>query len=212
MTSGLASAVFKDRLAVREGGGHQQVLGARDGDLVEDDVRASEAAPGRGPGFEVAVLLRDDGTHGLQAADVEVDGTAADGASARHGDAGDACAGDERAEDEGAGAHGLHDLVLGDRIGEDGAADVRPMLGASVAEFDLGPHADEQLALGFDVLHLGDVLQDDFVLGEDGGGHAGERGVLRARDFDRAEKRVAAAYYKLVHLLSLRKVGPVSRS
>jgi hypothetical protein len=36
----------------------------------------------------------------------------------------------------------------------------------------------EQLALGLDVADLGDVFEDDLVFGEDGGGHAGERGVF----------------------------------
>ena len=78
------------------------------------------------------------------------------------------------------------------------------MLGAAVAEFDFGAHGDEQLALGFDVVNLGDVFEDDFVLGENGGGHARERGVFGSGNFDRAEKRIAAADYKLVHLSSLR--------
>jgi len=82
-------------------------------------------------------------------------------------------AGDERAEDERAGAHGLDDLVLGDGVGEDGAADAGAVLGAAVAEIDLGAHGGKEAALGLDVADLRDVLQDDLVLGEDGGGHAG---------------------------------------
>ena len=35
------------------------------------------------------------------------------------------------------------------------------MLGASVAEFDLGAHGGQQLALGLDVAHLRNVFQDD---------------------------------------------------
>ena len=193
---GLAGAVFEDGFAVGEDGGHEEVFGAGDGDLVEDDVRAFEAV---GAGFEVAVLLGDGGAHGFEALDVEVDGAAADGAAAGHGDAGDAGARDERAEDERAGAHGLDDLVLGDGVGEDAALDAGAVLGAAVAELDLGAHAGEELALGLDVADLGDVFEDDLVFGEDGGGHAGEGGVFGSGDFDGAEKRVAAAYYKLVH-------------
>ena len=80
------------------------------------------------------------------------------------------------------------------------------MLGAAVAEFDFGAHGGEELALGLDVLDLGDVFEDDLVFGEDGGGHTGERGVLGSGDFDGAEKRVAAADYKLVHRISVRKM------
>jgi len=78
------------------------------------------------------------------------------------------------------------------------------MLGAAIAEFDFGAHALKQLALGFDVADLGNIFEDDFVLGKDGGGHAGKRGVFGSGDLDRAEKRVAAADYKLVHQASLR--------
>ena len=153
------------------------------------------------------MVLGDGGAHGFEALDVEVDGAAADGAAAGHGDAGDAGAGDERAEDERAGAHGLDDLVLGDGVGEDGALDAGAVLGAAVAELDLGAHGDEELALGLDVADLRDVFEDDLVFGEDGGGHAGERGVLCAGDFDGAEKGIAAAYYELVHRSSLRGVA-----
>ncbi len=106
---GLAGAVLEDGFAFGEDGGHEQVFGAGDGDLVEDDVAPRQAI---GAGFEVAVVLGDGGAHGFEAFDVEVDGAAADGAAAGHGDAGDAGARDERAEDQRAGAHGLDDLVL----------------------------------------------------------------------------------------------------
>ena len=199
---GLAGAVLEEGVAIGEGCDHEEVFGAGDGDLVEDDVRAVEAV---GAGFEVAVVLGDGGTHSFEALDVQVDGTAADGASAGHGDARDAGAGDERAEDEGVGAHGFDDLVLGDGVGEDGAADVGAVLGAAVAKIDLGAHGGEQAALGLDVADLGDVLQDDFVFGEDGGGHAGQGGVLCAGDFDGAEEGIASANDKLVHGDSLRE-------
>ena len=109
-----------------------------------------------------------------------------------------------RAEDERAGTHGFDDLVLGDRVGEDGAADAGAMLGAAGAEIDLCTHGGEQTALGLDVADLGDVLEDDLVFGEDGGSHAGERGVLGSRNLDRAEQRVAPANNKLIHSLKCR--------
>src|SRR6185437_3932157 len=177
---GFAGAVFEERFAVGEHGGHEEIFGAGDGDLVEDDVRAFEAGIPvlRRAGFEVTVLLGDGGAHGFEAPDVEVDGAVADGAAAGHGYAGHAGARDERAEHEGAGAHGLDDLVLGDGVGEHAALDAGAVLGAAVAELDLGAHGGEQLALGLDVTDLRDVFEDDLVFSEDGGGHAGERGVL----------------------------------
>ena len=157
-------------------------------------------------GFEVAVVLGDGRAHGFEALDVQVDGAAADGAAAGHGDAGDAGARDERAEHERTGAHGLDDLVFGDGVGEDAALDAGAMLGAAVAEFDLCAHGDKKLALGLDVADLGDVFEDDLIFGEDGGGHAGKRGVFCAGDFDGAEEGVSSAYDKLIHGVSLREL------
>ncbi len=206
---GLAGAVLEEGFAFGEGGGHEKVFGAGYGDLVEDDVRAVEAAVAvaGGAGFKVAVLLGDGGTHGFEALDVEVDGAAADGAAAGHGDAGDAGAGDERAEDQRRCAHGLDDLVLGDGVRQDGAPDVGAVLGAAIAELDLGSHGREEFALGLDVADLRDVFEDDLFLREDGGGHAGERGVLGAGDFDGSEEGVAAAYNELVHDVSSVRTG-----
>ncbi len=92
---GLAGAVLEEGFALGEDGGHEQVFGAGDGDLVEDDVRALEAF---GAGLDVAVLVADDRAHAFESLDVQVDGAAADGAAAGHGDAGEAGAGDQRAE------------------------------------------------------------------------------------------------------------------
>ena len=185
---GFSGAVLEDGFAVGKDGGHEEVFGAGDGDFVEDDVRAFEAAcsPVRTAGFQVAVVLGDGGAHGFEALDVEVDRAAADGTAAWHGYAGDAGAGDEWAEDEGAGAHGLDDLVFRDRVGEDGALDAGAVLGSAVAQLDFGAHAGEELALGLDVTDLGDVFEDDLVFGEDGGGHAGEGGVFCSGDFNGA--------------------------
>ncbi len=73
------------------------------------------------------------------------------------------------------------------------------MLGAAVAELDLGAHGGEQLALGLDVADLRDVFEDDLVFGEDGGGHAGEGGVFGAADTNGAEERIATANDEFIH-------------
>ena len=116
--------------------------------LSKDDVRALEAF---GAGLDVAVLVADLRAHALKPLDVQVDGPAADGAASGHGDAGEAGASDEGSEDQRRSAHGLHDLVLRRWIGEDAARDRGAVLSASIAEFDLGAHRDEQLALGLNV-------------------------------------------------------------
>ena len=193
---GLAGAILHDGFALGESGGHEQVFGAGDGDLVEDDFRAVEAV---GAGFDVAVFLRDLCAEALEAFDVQVDGTAADGAAAGKRDAGAAAAGDQRSEDKRGGAHGLDQFVGSFGGGEIFAVDGGAVVGASVAEFDFGAHGGEQVARGLDVAHLRDVFEDDRFVGEEGGGHAGKRGVFRAADADGAEQRIAAADYKFVH-------------
>jgi hypothetical protein len=60
---GFAGTVFQDGFAFGEGGGHEDVFGAGDGDFVEDDVGSVEAICA---GFEVAVVLGDGGAHCLK--------------------------------------------------------------------------------------------------------------------------------------------------
>jgi hypothetical protein len=72
-------------------------------------------------------------------------------------------------------------------------------LRAAVAEFDFGSHADQELAFRLYVADLRNIFEDNLVLGENGGGHAGKGGVFCSGDFNGAEKRVAAAYYELIH-------------
>ena len=81
------------------------------------------------------------------------------------------------------------------------------VLGAAVAEFDLGAHGGEQAALGLDVADLGNVFEDDLIFGEDGARHAGEGGVFCSGDLDGAEEGIASANDELVHMASLRGMG-----
>ena len=151
--------------------------------------------------FDVAVFLRDLCAQAFEAFDVEIDGASSDGAAAGKRDAGVAATGYQRAQDQRGGAHGLDQFVGGFGSGEVGAVDGGAMLGASVAEFDFGAHGSQQVARGLDVAHLRNVFEDDGLIGEQGGGHAGERGILGAADADRAEQRLSAANDKLVHIL-----------
>ncbi len=105
---GLAGAILHDGLAFGERGGHEQVFGAGDGDLVENDFGAVEAVGG---GFDVAVFLRDLCAETLETLDVEIDGAGADGAAAGQRDVGASATGDQRAEHESRGAHGLDQFV-----------------------------------------------------------------------------------------------------
>ncbi len=102
-------------------------------------------------------------------------------------------------EDQRRGAHGLDQFVRGFGSGERGAVDGGAVVGASVAEFDFGAHGGEQVARGLDVADLGNIFEDDGLVGEQGGGHAGQRGIFRAADADGAQQRLSAADDELVH-------------
>ena len=99
---GFAGAILEDGLAFRQSCGHQEIFGAGDGDLVEDDLCAFQAV---GFGFDVTVLLRDLGAELLESLDVEIDGARSNRAAAGERDAGASAASNEGAEDEGGGAH-----------------------------------------------------------------------------------------------------------
>jgi hypothetical protein len=157
------------------------------------------AMESRGTGLKVAVLLNDDRAHFFQALDVEVDGATADGATAGHSDASCAGAGDKRTENQRAGAHGLDDLITRYGIRECAAADCRAVTAFSLAQFDSSPHGSEQPAFGFDVAHLGDVLESNLVFSKDGRSHAGQRRILCTGNVNRANQRIAAVDDELVH-------------
>ena len=130
---------------------------------------------------------------------MQVDGTAANGASAGHGNAGHAGAGDERAEHQGTGAHGFDDFVFGDGIGEIAATDAGAVVGRTGAQLHFSAHGGEQTAFRFNVAHLGDVFEGDFVFSKNGCGHAGERGVFGPGDSNGADEWIATANDELIH-------------
>ena len=142
----------------------------------------SRALQPLGAGLDVAMLLGDGCAQPLQAFDVQIDGARADRASAGQGNAGASAARDQRAQHQRRGAHGLDQFIGGFGVARLSTADGSAMLGAAIAQFDLGAHGGQQLALGLDVAHLGDVFQDDRLIGEQRRRHGGQRGVLRAAD------------------------------
>ncbi len=73
------------------------------------------------------------------------------------------------------------------------------MLRAAIAEFDFRAHRCQQFALGLDVANLGNVFQDDGLVGEQGRRHGRQCGVLRTADTNGAQQRISAANHKLVH-------------
>src|SRR5690242_10072261 len=73
------------------------------------------------------------------------------------------------------------------------------MRGTAIAQFNLGAHGDQEVALGLNVANVRDIFQNDGLIGEDGGSHGREGGILCAADADAAQQGIAATYYKLVH-------------
>ena len=87
----------------------------------------------------------------------------------------------------------------GHGIGERAATDRGAVLQLAFAQLHFGAHRSQQPPLGLDVAHLGNVFEGDFILSENGRGHAGQRRVLRARDANGADQRIAAANDELIH-------------
>src|SRR5579883_1949694 len=193
---GLTGAVLHQAFPFGKAGSHQQVFRAGDGDLVEDDLGPAQAL---GRSLDVAVVLGDFGPQSLQAFDVEIDGTGPDGTASGQGYAGTAATGNQRAEHERRGPHGFHQFVGGLRGCQVGGLDRSAVMGAPVAEFHLRSHGREQAAGRLDVAHLGDVFENDGLIGQQSGRHAGERRILGPADAHRPEQRRAAANDELVH-------------
>jgi hypothetical protein len=51
------------------------------------------------------------------------------------------------------------------------------------------------------VADLGNVFEDDWLVGEKSGGHARQSGVLGSADADGAKQRGAAADYEFIHFV-----------
>ena len=73
------------------------------------------------------------------------------------------------------------------------------MLRPAISEFDFRTHRGQELARGLDVTHLRDIFQNDRLVGEQGGGHRRQGGVLGSADANCPQQRIAAADYEFVH-------------
>ncbi|MCY1293436.1 hypothetical protein D9M70_426950 [compost metagenome] len=191
----LARGVFQHAAALGQGGGHHDVLGAGHADRVEEEVRAAQAAFRR-LGLDVAAFHLDLRTHGLEAADVQVDRPRTDGAATGQRHLGLAEVRDHRTEHQDRGAHGLHQLIGGDQ-GLDGAGvDLDAEL---LVDHRLDAHATEQLDHGGDVVQVRQVAHSDRLVGQQGGGEDRQGRVLRAGNADFAVQANAAGNDQFVH-------------
>ena len=180
---GLLRGVFQNGFALGQAGGHEEVLGAGHRDHVGGDARALQARGAVGQARDhVAVLHVDQGAHGLQALDVLVDRARADGAAARQRHPRVAETRQQRAQRQHRGAHGLDQLVRRFAVG-----------------FGVHAHVVEQAPHGAHVVQARHVGQQHRLVGQQGGAHLGQRGVLGAGDGQLALQRPPAADQEFVH-------------
>ena len=99
------------RFALGEGRGHQNIFRSGDGDLVEENMPARQAASARSARFHVAVGHADFRAHLLERFQMQVHGARADRASAGQRNTRVASARDERPEREDRSAHRFHEFV-----------------------------------------------------------------------------------------------------
>ena len=189
---GLARGVLQYGAALGQHGGHEQVLGAGDGDHVGADRRALQALGAR---HDEAVFDLDLGAQRGHALDVLVHRTLADAAAAGQRDAHFAKARQQRPQHQHGRAHGLDQFVgrfeLVDLVclQDDGFA---ILLGAHT-------HQAQQLEHGVGVVQRRHVGQAHRVGREQTGAENGQGRVLGAGDDDFALEPAAAGDAQLVH-------------
>ena len=83
--------------ALGQGCCHEQVFGAGDGNLVEENLSTLKAL---GAGFDVSVILHDSRAQTLQSFDMQINRPSSYGAASREGDAGSSATRYQRAEDQ----------------------------------------------------------------------------------------------------------------
>ncbi len=76
---GLARGIAQDRLALGQGGGHHQILGAGDRGDIEIDVSAHQPVGNR---FDISVLQMDRSTQTFQPFEMQIDRPRTDGTAA----------------------------------------------------------------------------------------------------------------------------------
>ena len=180
---GLRGGVADDRLALREDGGDQDVLGGGHAGLVEEDVRAGEPVF-----FELEMhhggllVERLADAELLQTVEMRIQTAATDEIAPGQTDEGFPAAGRHgAAEDEGGAERGAFFRGQGGGVDVAGADDDR---GAFAR--DGCAEVAREVEHDLDVEDLRHVVDDDFVPREDGGGDDGERGVFVAAGRDDA--------------------------
>src|SRR6516165_225641 len=192
-----AGGIFEDGFAVGQGGGHENVLGAGDGDFFEIHTSAFQAGPGRAS-FDVSMSGVDFGSHFFERREMEVDRTGADRTAAGQRDTRYTGASQGRAERQNRSAHGLDQLVGRYGLVDGGRSDV-VVRGGEFGNRHAGAHVRQELAHGDDVPNHRQVAKVQRFSGQKAGGHGGQGGVFRTADAHGAAQRFAAGDEELVH-------------
>ena len=199
----LTSGVLDDRLALRRGGRHEQVLSGTDARVVEGHHGAAQAVARQ---LDEAVLDLDAGAELLEAAKVEVDASRPDVAAAGHGDGGPPQTGDHGPHDDDARPHRAHELV--------GRAVAESVPGGDTQLVTLKRDRHAKAAQNLDHgEHVGDAwhsANDARLGGEQAGGHELEGRVLGSCEYDVAgqsrtapDHEATAVFWVTVHEVTL---------
>ena len=178
----LPGRILEYGLAIREDGGHQQVLGPGYRYGVEDDMRALQ--PVR-PRLNETVLHDDVGTQRLQAGNVEIDRSGADRTAAGKRYVCLAEPGDQRTKHQDRCAHRLYEFVRRRPLGKLARVDldIEP-----VVDGDLRSHGLQQGNRCRNVFQVRDIADPHGLTGEQRARKNWQRRVLGARYLHLARK------------------------
>ena len=198
---GLACGIAQHRSALGRHGGHQGILG-RAHRHHREGIASARQAPARSAGLDVTGGQLDLRANGFERLQVQVDRAVADRAATGQRHPRLTRPRQDGAEHQDRRAHLAHDVI--GRLGREKLArpdrhDPAEILRSRALDPRRRADLVEQMAEPVDIGQARQVAQRDRLIGQDRAGHQGERGVLRARDFQAARQPVAAANKDTVH-------------
>ncbi len=185
----LAGGVVDDGIAMRQAGCHQRILGRADGDFLEHDLGALQAAGG-GFGDHIPILQRDAGAQCFHRLQVQVHRPCADGATARQRHFRIARARQQRPQHLDGSAHGAYQLVRRYGLAHLGhlkrklpailprRADLHRPAFRRIVQSDACAQLHQQLRHGGDVGEIGHIIEGEGFIRQQAGAHQLQRRVL----------------------------------
>ena len=190
---GILDAGFTARQHCR----HQGVFRGTHRDMRKTDPPAAEPAPRRARAH-VAPLQLDGCTEFGQGLEMQVDGPGPDGTAAGQRNLREPRAGEKRPQHEDGGPHATHQVIVGrGRHDARGHQAHRSRALAWRGRFNAQPA--QEIRHGSRVAELWIAGQGDRLVGQEGGRHQWQRGVLRAVDCHRPLERLSAPNTDAVH-------------